>query len=695
MYQGLNLSLYSNNPSEIAIDDEHKIARIGHVADVLAEWFSVISKQARKKGKDAFCVLFGPPGSDKTPNDNHLHLLLFRIKIFIERAIELNDLDRAGALRKFIILIHEILHALFVALTLEAGMANANSVLVVKSLLFCFFQVDFSEALQALLTRTTGKQFVDPKPDDAKEENSAAEHARQARKPELRLSYEAVMKIYAIYLSLANCPIDLILVDKVSLSLDITTPEDMSPNTYTRFLELLDFSKEKTFAPLTNRLVSQLAAIFNYYYELSPDILRHSLRHSSFFGWVTGNTLSPRLYLSTDTTLSVTSFAKIALDPVDPYFYEVDLYEHKKRIKVVGKETDSVAGVRSPSYLAITFQMFQLLHNRTFTKELVSQTNSTVCLLDIWLCVSSYVHHYQYRSAINTYGARVSFLMLLKLTSPKAPWLLALRARKIDENKWKLCHHKHPVIPLDENCPEKDALLYVIDLLQITFRYNLSKRLDMENVKIALTVLYQVLLELEAHPTEGLRTYSWNDLYVALVYFMKFVARSQNEEAVKYVIEEFFSILQLLLSPAFDKILEKSTDYFSLGYHPAKSMNFDLLYIMLQQHDTLEALFSKFIRRKKNFGRVERAFLQLKEKISSVSDREISDSEVTRILNELSLLDEENMQLTTITIDRFNYAETFKYLDRDYEDFSKQRELMKTFISIFETDWVGDASRNR
>ncbi|KAF8004100.1 hypothetical protein HF325_001548 [Metschnikowia pulcherrima] len=534
--------VFSVQTPELELSDEQRNAAVSRIAEVLTIWFARISRNAKKQGKDAFSVIFGPPGSGKAPSDTHLHALLEHTKTFIEQAIELNDLERASALRKLIILLHEILHSLFVALTLGAGAANSNEAAVVKSLLFCFFQI-------------------------------------------LRPTFTLI------------------------------------------FSSCLTFTREGSFDSLNTRLVSQLAAIFNYYYELSPDILRHSLRHSSFLKWITGNTLSTGGYLSIDTTITVTSFSEVTLDPVDPFLYEVDLYEHRKRLKYVKSGSDSEVAVRSPSYLAITFQIFQLLRNKAFTKEFISQNGDEIALFDIWLCVSLYVHHYQYRSGINSFGARVSLLLMLKLTSPKTDSIECLRSRKINENKWKLCHHKHPVIPLDENSAEKDA---------------------------------------------------------------------QNEEGVKYLIEEIFSVFELLLSPVFDKVIEKSPDFFSLGYHPAKSVNFDLLYILLQQHESLEALFGKFIVIKTNFKRIERAFAGFKEKLASVKT-EVHPSDVTRILNELSLFVDEGSASTTISIEANNYAETFKYLDkyRDYEDFARQRELVDAFVSVLETDWVGERNKRK
>ncbi|GEQ67784.1 hypothetical protein JCM33374_g1449 [Metschnikowia sp. JCM 33374] len=668
---------------------------IERIADVITAWFSNISKQAKKFGKDAFSVIFGLPGSEKAPNDSQLYALLCHTKTFIQKAVKLNDLERASSLRKLIIMIHEILHALFVAFTIKSDNANPNDIIVVKGLLFCFFKADLSSTLQSLLDRTTGSRF--PVVETTSHTESLSDSSTLPVKPELRLSYETVMKIYGIYSSLANCPLDLILVDRVSLSLDITTPEDTSPNTYTHFIECIDFSDQEKLDAWNTRLVSQLAAIFNYFYGLSPDIIRHSLRHSSFFGWITGNTLSSGSYLAIDTINSVTSFSDIPLNPMDPFIYEVELYENTKRHQISKTGPGSTFAVKSPSYLAITFQIFQLLRNKGFAKELTSQTNGTILLLDIWLCVSSYVHHYQYKSSVNSFGARVSLLLMLKLTSQKSHLLEALRQRKIDENKWKLCHHKHPVIPLDENSPKKDALLYMIDVIQVTLRYNLSKKLDLENAKIALTVLYQILLDLEANPKEELRTYAWNDLYLALIKFMGFVSRSQNEEGVKYVVEEFFSIIQLLLSPVFDGIVEKTTDLFALGYHPAKSINFDLLYVMLQQRDALQPLFDKFVLKKVNFFRVGKTFVNFNEKLASIPNKEIDANDVTKLLNELSLLREESSQLTTINMESFNYAETFKYFDkyRDYEDFDKQQDLIAGFISMFETDWVGYVGRKK
>lgn len=672
---------------------------VSRISAILRIWFAELCAASKEYNKDMIGLIFGLPGTSSGLTEKHLYELLVRIKWFMGSF--LHD-EYSSSLKELILLLHEILHALFRGATLERDNQGANRFLIVKSLLFTFYKADLSQALDLLLTATNGKvELSEEKHNERNKEKGESENASATDNPsesaqsetkssDLRLSYGTLMHIYVIYDSLANSPLNMLLVDKVSLSLDITTLEEVSANVYSNLLLDKDFEDKQVVSVFEDRVIPLLSAMFNYHYGLFPDVLTLNLSHTSFFSWITGHTFSPDLYVGIDTVGTVTNFPDDAKNVHDPFLYEVQQYEIQRRM-ASAPEGDTEAALRSPTYLALTLKLRQLVKNPSFTRYLTKfDEEKDIPLLDIWLSVSSYVHHYQFRSLVNQYGARISLLTLLKLTSTKSSTVKPLRDYKINENKWKLCHQRPPVISISDGDGMKSALLYIVDVVQITLRFNLTKKLDMDNCKLALTVLYQILLEGAESPFDDLQSYEWLDLYKTLVHFVKFVDKNCNEEDVKYVIEEVFCIFDLILSPAYDHIIERSSDFWLLGSHVAKSVNFDLFYELLQHYDYLHALFDKYIIRKDNFARVEFTFQSLGEKFDISSHRELDPSEVTAKLNELSLLNDDEFTPPLLQLSKFNYAETFKYLDKyhDYIDFEKQMEILDIFNLLYDNKWV-------
>lgn len=671
---------------EFSVEERTKL--VSQIASVIRLWFAELYQASKHHNADIISLVFGLPGTDSSLSDQHLFELLTSVKKYFEEVLTSTDHRNTEPLRELILLIHEILRGLYVAVALEKEEQTSNRFLILKSLLFTFFQVDMSSTIDTLLTVTC--------PDlDFEERQQRDVEMKEVPVPvtveaPFRLSYETLMKVFVIKASLSTVPINMLLVNKVSLSLDITTISEVSPNVYANFINHIDFTDTQKWKQFESRFVPVLAAMFNYYYELMPDILGQNMNHSSFFGWLTGHKLTGG-YLGVDTIASMTFFPKDSpIDSIDPFIREVRINEYYSRITSTGHKRDTELSVRSPSFLAISLLIYRLTQNATFASRFLSASDGRITMFDLWLCVSSYVLHYQYKALCNDYSARLVFLVLVKVTSTKSKFLQHLRNHKIDEHTWKLCHHRAPVVPNDGTDGQKSALMYIVDVCQTSLRFNLTRKLDMENCKLALAVLYQILLEAEARPFDGLKTYNWNELYRTLVQFLTFVSKNSNEEDVKYIVEDVFSLFELILSPSFDRVIEKTLDFFSLGTHLAKSMNYDLFYIFLLKHQFLHDLFERYIVNKENFKRVESTFKTLSEKFDLLQHRERDPEEVRAILNELSILSEDSPSLTTVNDDAFNYASTLKYVDRhqDYIDFEKQVEIVEIFNLLFSTNWI-------
>lgn len=658
---------------------------VTQIASVLRLWFAGLYSAAKSHNMDTFGLLFGLPGTSSALTEQHLYELVATIKAYLDEVLE-HPAGNTDSIREVILLVHEILRGIFAAVALERNEQGSNRFFVLKSLLVVFFRADLSNTIHTLLAITCPNELFEERQE---EDYKVHEWDERNGPAPLRLSYETLMKVFVIWVSLANCPLNMLHVNKVSLSLDITTM-NQSPNQYANFISQINFHDLKIMKELETRVIPLLAAMFNYYYDLTPDLLNHSLRHASFLGWMIGHRLSPGLYLAWDTTDTVTFFpANVLSDEIDPYLREVHKYEYTAKLVSFSTKT-SEAAVRAPSYLVVTLLFYQLVNNQNFVTTLFTPSHKQIVFIDIWLCVSSYVLHYQYRSQINDFLARLCLLILLKLTSADSESLAKLREHEIQEHKWKLCHHRHPVVPTDNTDGNKAALTYIIDVLQVSLRFNLTRKLDLENSKLALSVLYQILIEAEARPFDGLNVYKWNELYKTLVQFLTFLSKNFNEEDVKYVIEEIFALFEVILGPSFDRVLEKSKDFFVIGRHWAKSINYDLLYIMLRQHAVISDLFERYIVKKNNFSRVQSTLNKLSETFDLQENRERDDSEVRAVLNNLSILSTEDTTLTTLHVDDFNYAGTFKYVSKfqAYVDFEKQIEIIDMFNLVFENNWI-------
>lgn len=646
------------------------------VCRILKLWFLGVRNASEKLGTDFSARLFGLPGVENTLSQHELYKILSVSKLIVEKATSEYSKSFIEALKEIILLMYEALSTIFQAMATESSNQTSNKFIVMKGLVFTFFQVDLSECLSVLLEITS----------PAKSREILSDSSNSF---DLRLSYDTLMRLCTIYYSLANCPLNLLLADKMSLSLDITSLSEISANHYSNIIVAKDYNLPETQYHLTSRLLPLLTANFNYFYQLHPDLLSNQLDYLKVFSWLTGKTSV--LYMSIDNIGSVSEYpehSKIE-DKYDPFLYETEKFEYAQKIAKVGHSKDREYAVSSPTYLLIQLVIYQLARNQSFVTFLTQKKDSKTPLLDVWLSVSSYIHHYQYKSRVNVFGSRVSLLILLKLTSNESDTLLALRDYEINEDVWKLCRHRSSPIPRTVDAEKKSALMYIVDIVQIDLRFNLNKKLDFDNCKAALCVLYQILLFAERNPFEGLRSYCWAELFKTLINFIKFVHKHYNEEDTKYIVEEVFSIFEIVLGPALGELVELSSDNWIFGKHIVKAVNFELYYAILENYDTLLSIFDKFIIKRDNFDRVSICFAKLGETFDMTIVHTSDVSEIKESLTALLLATQQNSDLTHADLGKFNHADTFKFLDKrqGYVDFQKQSELIEIFGLLYSNNW--------
>lgn len=658
-------SVTSRNGSVVALTSAVKADPVANTAHILRLWFECLSSDA------PIASIFGLPGTDAPLTESHFTALLASLKEYIER-VSANGLHYSfiTPLKEVIILLHLTLCALFHAV-LKDHAGTSNRFVIVKSLLHAFFAVDLSETINLFLVETHTKAL--PKT--------------------IALSYEVLMRLHVIYSTLAASPMEFVSVDKVGLSLDITSFPTTLPNPYANVLANLDFENEEIVLVFEARFLPLLLAMYSYFYSMEPDLLLQTTRSESFFGWITGNRFSLASYGGIDTLGELAG-----LFGPTPFLQEVEKFEYRARLSALVLITiDDPRATKAPMFLTLALTMYQLMKNHSFlvwlTTRPVTLEHQVVPFFDLWLCTASFVLQWQFKCRINTHAARLTLLILLKLTSSTQQTVHRLREYDVNEFKWKLCHQKGPVIPVDSDTDgHKLALLYIVDLMQVMFRYNLSKRVDMDNCKIALTVLYQVLLECEAHQFEGMHNYHWNELYKTLLNFVRFVGKNCNEEKVKYVVEEVFLIFDLVLGPTFSHILEKEQQYWLSGSHVARSINFDLLYLMLSHHDEVKALFDRFIIKRENFSHVESCLSKLAETFDLADQLERDMADITAKLNDMSVLSDGEGK-TVVDRDTLNFAQTLLYCDRynehsEHSERIQPSELVEMIVNLYDNVWV-------
>ncbi|ABN64992.2 predicted protein, partial [Scheffersomyces stipitis CBS 6054] len=648
------------------IEDELRAELISNILKILQIWFKSIhetndkvKKTVNSLGKsirvDMMTKIFYLPGSRDSLDESTLSNVLYKLKFFLDTSIEEIQVSESGlftylpAIKESVYLLGDIVETLFLSIVLHKE--TSNDYVVIKSLVYTFCKVDFSSTFDTLLSVTNLENQVD-----------------KYEPPKVRLSAETLLKIYTIVGVLSNIPASLLPSTNVSLSSDITNLSHDTPNPYEHLIHTLKvFDSQKYSVEFCQRLVPLLAMQFNYCYNFRPDLLEEKVQSTSLFGWFTGSN-SNDLYSSFDTIHNVTSLlsnSKLSLigEEKDPYLIDLqNIYEKKTKENQIAVDLDILD---IPEFLPIALLIYTYSTNSSFLLFFCKQNNSNVHkieainpqedteveLFEIWLCLLSYVFQYQYRSVNLQYGVRLSLQVLLKLTSRNAliktedsgtvSLLENVKQYQINEYKWKLSHQKLPFIPNNNGkLGFKSSLFYILDVAQNLIRFNLNKKLNVVNFKMALNLIYQVLTELHADMDIDIGKYPWYEFDSTIFSLLKFIKKqhlisskyylSLNQtELVSSMVEEILLIVNFLLERRFNEVIQVSDELNgarTAGAHAFMSISFDLIYNILLHYEIVNDLMVEHnFRKSKNFRNLDRCLTFFENEFHLTEESKVSD----------------------------------------------------------------------
>lgn len=623
---------------------------------------------------DLLHLLFDSEDPESSLSNNDLHVLFAYLKVYMAEILENKNFVQFAYIDKAVLLLYDALSTLVLSMAADR-FATWEKGSRAKFLHRIFYLVDFATVFYDILVATTPIQQIELMAPEAGEA-----FVLQEKYP--KIEYTTTLRLFALMSTFSSCPSRLSF-DKDFFLVDIGNANEPLSNLYRQFMTRIDYSELTNIKILQSRFIPMLSVLYNYFYDLQPDLLLESFKHTSFFGWITGHTFSSGLYSSIDTKAEYTNWETAIQKSKFPFYNSEDtaiqFVNHKDALNVIEKKVCEL-----PSFFILTLEIYDLIDNGSFVEYFIGESTERVRVFDLWLCLSSYISQHQRTSDFGRPGVRASLFALLKLTA-NTNNLSRLKTHRINENVWKLCHQKAPYVSLVASGSDISALLYCIDVLQITLRFNIPKTSNLDNVKIALTVLLQILKECEVRPFAELINYPWKGLYETLVHLVLFISRNRNEEDVKSVIEEIFFIFEVILSPSLAKIIEKSPDYFIIGSHIIKSMNYDLLYIILNKYEPLLHLFEKYIIDETNFRRTRRTFATLEKEFNLKEYKQIDESVVVTILNKLSLLSEDVLEGILVNQSGFNYSETFKFWAKAPGPFGldDEAEYFHTLVQLY------------
>ncbi|WPK22905.1 hypothetical protein PUMCH_000127 [Australozyma saopauloensis] len=660
------------------IKDGDDFSIVASVMAVYAQVFREVTTIFDNNKVDILPLLFLDNRDESNFGEEHFHVFLAYLNVFYCEILDQNDRSRFGHIDSSVLLMYDIVATLVRLMAVERYVSSQQGAKA-KALFRLFYKTDFSATLEAVIATTTPLNWQGYLAEDLLK---CSHNDNTLLIPQIE--YKTLLRLYALFSIFSSCPATIHTQQKDLYILDMSGGNEQSSNPYKDCVNRLDFSQIITVNTLRSRFIPILSALFTVLYQYQPDLLLASMNHSSFFGWITGHSFAPDLYVSIDTVAEYTDMEERLKITKFPFFDTSDSRLERGTPKEVQKVICKKI-YELPSFLILSLTMYDLMRNKSFLEYLTApESSSKIPLLDLWLSVSSYISQHQKGSHFGRYGVKAFLFALLKLTSKNSLALANLKTRQINENVWKLCHQKAPFVSLSANGPKVSALLYCVDVLQVTLRFNIAKNFNLDNAKLALTAMYQILKECEVRPFEDLINHQWNEVYNTLVHFLLFVGKNRNNEDVKYVVEEVFAIFELILSPSFAKIIEKSPDYYIVGSHDIKSMNYDLYYILLHEYRPILSLFEKFIIDESNFKRTRSAFDRLAKEFNLNNSKEIDESVVVPTLNRLSLLSDDVAEDTNLDLSKFNYAETFKFLkESDTGCFEEEAEFIDLLIHLF------------
>lgn len=288
-----------------------------------------------------------------------------------------------------------------------------------------------------------------------------------------------------------------------------------------------------------------------------------------------------------------------------------------------------------------------------------------------------------------------------------------------------MSHQKLPFIPNNNGkLGFKSSLFYILDVAQNLIRFNLNKKLNVVNFKMALNLIYQVLTELHADMDIDIGKYPWYEFDSTIFSLLKFIKKqhlisskyylSLNQtELVLSMVEEILLIVNFLLERRFNEVIQVSDELNgarTAGAHAFMSISFDLIYNILLHYEIVNDLMVEHnFRKSKNFRNLDRCLTFFENEFhlteeSKVSDRyakldlfdhDFDSPVLIEKINSYTLneeypngieVHEEKKLMSTLESDKPAYTnrETFKYINRGYENtFIVEGDMLRVFHSIF------------
>jgi hypothetical protein len=582
---------------------------------------------------------------------------------FILDDIENSDNDEfptVVVVKETIMLIVDILKPLMLSfIHFEVETSEFN---VVRRLLHSFTEVNVHPAFQKLLDMTNGEL------------------------PKVTLSADSMIIVYSVIVSLANLPTSLFQVN--TKTADITNL-NTSLNQYEKVLQCKPVDD-------LNRLIPLNIMELNYFYQYRPDLLDKQISKGSFFLWLTKNSFSDNLY----SNFPIISLSKLcdANDPKEKIEYIQQLTQIMDRKVIRNQQNEEL---EAPELLTTNLMLLSYCKNPDFVNAFTKQMNEVqyriedidpqevnIELFELWICVSSYIFQYQYKSVYFQLISKVILHILLKLIKQN---VTNIKQYQMNEFKWKLCHQKSPLIPTDHGKDGfKSGLFYILDVLQNMLRFNLTNRLKIETFQLATNCIYLILQELQHDETINLTKYNWSEFYNTIFSVLKFIKKQDLQNSkhfqktsqvgiVTSVLEELVSIIDYVLSPRFNVVVQaeegEEVGTNDKGSHLFKSINYDLVYNILLNYDLLPGIVQEFEMKTGNLVAClrhfeEEIYLTEESKTSETDKQKINlfdydfDSPLLIQLINKYLLETGVSHEVSI---KYKYDDTFKYVEQDLD----------------------------
>lgn len=292
------------------------------------------------------------------------------------------------------------------------------------------------------------------------------------------------------------------------------------------------------------KLIPILLMDFNYYYGYQTDLMLHHLSSKSFFHWLTGNRFSGNAYLKYQTSDYVTSlYENLDLS----LFEDFNKDSFLKELQTIQNHRLRREDLADPKELLSVFLMLYLepdtlVKFKSETLELPKkiEQDESIEILDLWLCLTSYIVQYHHKSSFLQMLTRIALSTLHKLVKDFDNF----SELPINEAKWKLCHQKAPFIPLSNNNTWIVPIgKYVCDMLQVMLRFNLNNKLNVENYRLSLDLIYKLILTAKVTS----ENYSFVELGRTIFIVLEFVSKKHNSVVRYAILEDLLLNLDLIL----------------------------------------------------------------------------------------------------------------------------------------------------